>query len=451
MLAGATTTTTLGSTLLLSLPFFSVSVFAHAGAHESARGLPGPGYWYQRDNHPVHDLFKRDSAGATDGVSYPAVGSDGWSNGWPTQWSNDSPTPRAEWVTALNAAVARKAIPTYAPSTVNEAGGIPTYASGLNPNDASVCSGTYGCAIPGDVWNAPDGHIGISFDDGPLPPTDPLLDFLDAQSGKPTVTHFFIGSNILEQPSQFTRAFTRGDDLAVHTWTHPMMTTKSNEDVVGEIGWTMELIHNSTGGRVPRFWRPPYGDTDTRVSAIAKEVFGLTTIVWNQDTADWSLTDSPPGTSLSAINSSYSGWLKGSKSPGLIVLEHELSNDSVDAFKAAWPEIVAEGWQISSLATLIGNGTVYLNAVDDTAAVNPVQDVVLAASVGLPKSSSAAPTQSGANLQAGGTGAGTAAAAGPSASAKPTAAGTSAAQSSFGAPSVTLFLAAFAAVLVAVL
>jgi chitin deacetylase len=45
----------------------------------------------------------------------------------------------------------------------------------------------------------------------------------------------------------------------------------------------MELIHNSTGGRVPRFWRPPYGDTDVRVSAIAREVFGLNAILWNQE------------------------------------------------------------------------------------------------------------------------------------------------------------------------
>ena len=45
----------------------------------------------------------------------------------------------------------------------------------------------------------------------------------------------------------------------------------------------MELIHSSTGGRVPRYWRPPYGDTDLRVSAIAKEVFGLETVIWNYE------------------------------------------------------------------------------------------------------------------------------------------------------------------------
>jgi hypothetical protein len=45
----------------------------------------------------------------------------------------------------------------------------------------------------------------------------------------------------------------------------------------------MQLIHNSTGGRVPKYWRPPYGDSDNRVRAIAREVFGLKTILWNQE------------------------------------------------------------------------------------------------------------------------------------------------------------------------
>lgn len=61
-----------------------------------------------------------------------------------------------------------------------------------------------------------------------------------------------------------------GDDIAVHTWTHPYMTTLSNEQVVAEIGWTMQIIHDSTGGRLPRFWRPPYGDSDNRVRAICR-------------------------------------------------------------------------------------------------------------------------------------------------------------------------------------
>lgn len=73
------------------------------------------------------------------------------------------------------------------------------------------------------------------------------------------------------------------DDIAVHTWTHPYMTTLDNLGVLGQLGWTMEIIHNSTGGRLPKYWRPPFGDSDNRVNAIAREVFGLTTVIWNQE------------------------------------------------------------------------------------------------------------------------------------------------------------------------
>ena len=61
------------------------------------------------------------------------------------------------------------------------------------------------------------------------------------------------------------------------------MTTLTDEELLGEFGWTMELIHNSTGGRLPKYWRPPFGDSDERVRAIAKGIFGLTTVIRNQE------------------------------------------------------------------------------------------------------------------------------------------------------------------------
>lgn len=71
-----------------------------------------------------------------------------------------------EWTDALNAAVAAGKIPSYAPST--STGGNPTYADGLDPTGSEVCSGTYKCRIDGQIWDAPDGTVGISFDDGPV-------------------------------------------------------------------------------------------------------------------------------------------------------------------------------------------------------------------------------------------------------------------------------------------
>jgi len=71
-------------------------------------------------------------------------------------------------------------------------------------------------------------------------------------------------------------------------------------------------------------------------------------------TEDWSLTTG--GTTPQVINASMTQWLTGPKSPGLIILEHELSDQSVQAFIDAYPVIVQNGWKIESVAS-IANST----------------------------------------------------------------------------------------------
>lgn len=380
----------LSSLALLSLPLLSAAAVypRHDDEHSHSVARRLPDSWYQRDDHPVHALFRRD--GPTDGATYAQVGSPEWVSAYPAgpPASPDPTKMPVEWLNALNDALARGVIPNISVTTLADpVNGIPTYPSDLNATGPEVCSATYQCRIPGDVWDAPDGALGLSFDDGPLPPSDGLYAYLAEHNQ--TATHFMIGSNIIQYPTEFLKAFGQGDDIAVHTWTHPYMTTLSNEVVVAELGWTVQLIHNSTGGRVPRFWRPPYGDSDMRTRAIAKEVFGLTTVVWNQDTNDWSLSDSPPGTTAAKVNASLTQWLTGPKSPGLIILEHELSNQSVASFQAAYPMMLSTGWQVTSLAKLMGNGTSYQNAANDEGAVVPVGNILNAVNVTVPLSSSA--------------------------------------------------------------
>lgn len=72
------------------------------------------------------------------------------------------------WVNALNAAVNAGKIPDIPVSTrVNELD--PVYPVGYDPMSPAVCSSTWKCTAPGDLWNAPEGVIGLSFDDGPQP------------------------------------------------------------------------------------------------------------------------------------------------------------------------------------------------------------------------------------------------------------------------------------------
>ncbi|KAJ7433845.1 carbohydrate esterase family 4 protein [Mycena galericulata] len=342
------------STALLFLLLSSASTARHHDNHSHTASKHLPSSWYHGSDHPVNALFKRGPA--TDGVTYAEVGSPTWSAAYPSSTPDASAMP-VEWRNTLNAAVSASTIPDI-PVSTNIPNQNPTYPKGSDPNGAVVCSATYKCRNPDDIWDAPDNYIGIGFDDGPQPASDKLLAFL--QDNDQTATHFMIGVNILANAKEFQTAWTMGGDIAVHTYTHPYMTTLSNEDVVAQLGWTMELIHNSTGGRVPKFWRPPYGDSDNRVRAIAKEVFGLTTIIWNQDTEDWSLTSG--GTTAQIINASMTQWLTGPKSPGLIILEHELSDQSVAAFIAAYPVMKENHWNTASVTQIVQGTTAYQNA-----------------------------------------------------------------------------------------
>ena len=53
------------------------------------------------------------------------------------------------------------------------------------------------------------------------------MDFLTEQ--QQAATHFIIGLYITYYPDEFKRIFDSGDDIAVHTYTHPHMSSLSNE------------------------------------------------------------------------------------------------------------------------------------------------------------------------------------------------------------------------------
>jgi hypothetical protein len=147
---------------LLSLPFSSA--YPHS-THDHAVSKALPNQWYHPEDHPVYSLFRRQPSGSgTDGVQYAQVGSPTWSAPFPTASPDINAMPQP-WVDALNAAVANGKIPNIPiPSLVNS---YPTYPQGVNPNGQEVCSAYYKCRMPDDIWDAPNGTIGIGFDDGP--------------------------------------------------------------------------------------------------------------------------------------------------------------------------------------------------------------------------------------------------------------------------------------------
>ena len=139
-----------------------------------------------------------------------------------------------------------------------------------------------------DITECPDKYTwGLSYDDGPSPFTPLLLDYLDQQNV--TTTFFVVGSRVLSRPQMLQSEYMAGHQISVHTWSHPYLTKLTNEEIVAELGWTKQVIKD-TIGVTPNTFRPPYGDIDDRVRAIAAQM-GLTPIIWTSITANGTTTD----------------------------------------------------------------------------------------------------------------------------------------------------------------
>lgn len=168
--------------------------------------------------------------------------------------------------------------------------------------DTSTCWWTCGeCVRPTDITTCPDKLTwGVSFDDGPSPYTPDLLNFMDDVQIKSTF--FIVGSRAISRPEILQAEFMAGHQLCTHTWSHPYLTTLTNDQVIAELGWTREAIRQITG-LSPSFMRPPYGDIDDRVRAIS-QAMGMTPIIWtsvngnDMDTNDWHI---PSGQSVQSV------------------------------------------------------------------------------------------------------------------------------------------------------
>lgn len=74
--------------------------------------------------------------------------------------------------------------------------------------------------------------------------------------------------------------------LANHTWSHPDLTTVSKSRVADEIRRNHEFILKTYGVDARPYYRPPYGNHDATVRAVAADAGYTETTVWSGSLAD---------------------------------------------------------------------------------------------------------------------------------------------------------------------
>lgn len=259
--------------------------------------------------------------------------------------------------------------------------------------DTSRCWWTCGgCTRETDISVCPNKlDWGVSFDDGPSPYTPLLLDYLNTNNIKSTF--FVVGSRVLSYPDILVTEYLAGHQISVHTWAHPALTKLSNEQIVAELGWTKKAIHD-TIGVTPNTFRPPYGDIDDRVRAIAAQM-GLTPIMWTRfegkafDTTDWNIPGGQANgeTALSKFEAIIDE-MAPKLDTGFIVLEHDLYQQTVDLAVGYFLPLAlasANKFGMKSISSCLGltPGEGYIEtSINNTQTVKPGSSTVFQASIG---------------------------------------------------------------------
>jgi peptidoglycan/xylan/chitin deacetylase (PgdA/CDA1 family) len=139
----------------------------------------------------------------------------------------------------------------------------------------------------GGIWRGPagSGPIALTFDDGPTPGTEALLDLLDAQGVK--ATFFVCGEQARRQPRLLRRLVDSGHELGNHTATHARLWLLPPAQVYAEVARAQHLI-SDIGGVAPRWFRPPYGVRWFGLARALRDLH-LQTVMWTVSALDWKL------------------------------------------------------------------------------------------------------------------------------------------------------------------
>ncbi|KAI9326657.1 hypothetical protein DFJ73DRAFT_609741, partial [Zopfochytrium polystomum] len=131
-----------------------------------------------------------------------------------------------------------------------------------------------------DLVTCPSKTWAVTYDDGPKDFTPQYLNLLSNTST--TATFFVLGSNVVNNPEwarNLKAAYDAGHQIGLHSWTHRRLTNESTEQVIAEFIWNA-LAVKQVINKVPRYIRPPYGDTNDRVRAIFG-AFGFKQVIWS--------------------------------------------------------------------------------------------------------------------------------------------------------------------------
>lgn len=177
----------------------------------------------------------------------------------------------------------------------------------------------------------------ITFDDGPGPYTDNLLDEL-AKRNVP-VTFFMVGYRAAKYPGIVQKAYEAGHQIASHTYDHPSLTKTGDKAIQKQVSVTASILNQATGGAHTYMVRPPYGNADARVL----KALNVPAVLWSVDTLDWKSRNA---------DAVYRHILNDTKD-GSIILLHDIHETSIPGALRGIDALLSQGYELVTVRELL--------------------------------------------------------------------------------------------------
>jgi peptidoglycan-N-acetylglucosamine deacetylase len=182
--------------------------------------------------------------------------------------------------------------------------------------------------------------VALTFDDGPNPNTEALLDILDLCGVK--ATFFVVGSQVEMRKDLVRSMMERGHEIENHTYSHRNMTQLTELDAERELLRGAAAVRDATG-HSPAFFRPPGGHLSGSAQAAAAK-YGWTGVMWTLACSKFE----------GGLPDNIIDYVCSKIGEGGIVLMHNGEDATMKALPAVVTELRNKGYHFVTVSELVG-------------------------------------------------------------------------------------------------
>jgi cellulose synthase/poly-beta-1,6-N-acetylglucosamine synthase-like glycosyltransferase/peptidoglycan/xylan/chitin deacetylase (PgdA/CDA1 family) len=202
----------------------------------------------------------------------------------------------------------------------------------------------------------PSKTVALTFDDGPDSDTERVLDVLERFHVP--ATFFVIGSRIPGHTDVLRRMVSGGDEIGVHTFTHPDLGAIPRWQRRLELDQTQFAIAAATG-YLTHLMRPPFSseiaDINYPIWHSVSDIGPYLVVLADRDTKDWAR----PGVDKIVAAATPQG------DDGAVVMFHDGGGDrseTVAALEKLIPQLQERGFQFTTISRAIGDQSPWIPA-----------------------------------------------------------------------------------------